>query len=248
MQQLVTIGMGQLGQIFSVGALKLGYAVYPIRRGENLFIAQIQPIAVIVAVGEKDLNQVLVDFPTPWKNRIILIQNELLFHDWTTLGLSPTVASIWFEKKKGRLAKPLMPSIVFGNHAPLVQQLLNAVDLPCRQLDSEAALLQQLVLKNLYIVTTNVAGLALKDQATVRDLYQQHDLFEAVAQEVLNIQSKICKQHFLWQDFQQPLLEAFESDWDHVCCGRSALDRRSRALEQADQFKVMVPTMREVVK
>ena len=161
--EVVVIGLGQLGRVFAGGLLRSGHTVVPVNRCDDMVaLAQARPAPerVLVAVAENDLHAVLAALPDAWKPRAALIQNELLPRDWLAHGLvDPTVISVRFEKKKGTDAKPLIPSPVAGPGAALLCRALTAIDLPCREVALGDALLFELVRKNVYILTTNLAGL-----------------------------------------------------------------------------------------
>jgi len=124
----VIIGLGQLGRVFAGGLLRVGCSVVPLNRNDDMAaLARVHPNPerVLVAVGENDLHTVLGNLPDVWKSRIALIQNELLPRDWQAHGLvNPTVISVWFEKKKGIDAKPLIASPVAGPGADLLLRAL----------------------------------------------------------------------------------------------------------------------------
>ena len=57
-QPVIIIGMGEMGELFARGFLKLGYPVYPVLRGMDLVLEASrvpEPALVIVAVGEDDI-------------------------------------------------------------------------------------------------------------------------------------------------------------------------------------------------
>jgi len=54
---------------------------------------------VVIAVAEKDIQAVLQEIPPSWRNKLVLLQNELLPNDWLKHNLDPGVISVWFEKK-----------------------------------------------------------------------------------------------------------------------------------------------------
>ena len=86
-------------------------------------------------MAEKDLHQVLNQIPAVWRDRLILLQNELLPHDWQQHELhNLTVISVWFEKKKGQDAKVIVPSPAYGPHAGLVHDALAHLDIPVQVL------------------------------------------------------------------------------------------------------------------
>lgn len=246
---VVVIGLGQLGRVFAGGFLRAGHPVVPVNRGDNLAEAATlhrAPEAVVAAVAEGDLHSLLEALPETWWPRLVLLQNELLPRDWETFtAVPPTVVSVWFEKKKGIDAKPILPSPVFGPAADLVCRALHAVDLPCRPLQSNAELVFELTRKNLYILTSNIAG--LKTGGSVGLLWKSHRaLAEAVADEVLDIQAWLTGETLDRKRLLAGMLEAFDADPEHLCTGRSAPARLARALSFADQAGLKVPTLRTI--
>lgn len=246
---VVVIGLGQLGRVFAGGLLRSGHAVVPANRGDDLAalaVAHPSPEQVLVAVGENDLHAILASMPERWKPRVALIQNELLPRDWEAYGYTdPTVVSVWFEKKKGIDAKPLIASPAAGPGAALLCRALNTIDLPCREVASGDELLFELVRKNVYILTTNIAG--LKTGGTVSQLWTQHESFaRQVANEVIDIQDTLTGVQHDRDALIAGMLEAFDGDPQHGCTGRSAPSRLARALSHADVAGLAVPTLRSL--
>ena len=249
MNEVVVIGLGQLGRVFAGGLLRTGNTVIPVNRNDDMTaLAQRHPSPelVLVAVGENDLHTVLAALPKVWEARVALIQNELLPCDWQANGyVDPTVISVWFEKKKGIDTKPLIASPVAGPGAALLCRALNAVDLPCREVALGDALLFELVRKNVYILTTNIAG--LKIGGTVSELWSQHEAFaRQVANDVIDVQDALTGVKHDRDALIAGMLEAFEGDPQHGCTGRSAPARLKRALQHADAFELVVPTLRSL--
>ncbi len=249
MSETIIIGLGQLGRVFAGGLLRAGCTVVPVNRGDDMAaLAQrhVAPDMVLIAVAEADLHAVLATLPDIWKPCVALIQNELLPHDWTEHGYTdPTVMSVWFEKKKGTDAKPLIASPVAGRGAALLCRALMAVELPCRQVALGDDLLYELVRKNVYILTTNIAG--LKTGGTVSQLWAQHEVFaRQVANEVMDIQDALTGVANDRDKLIAGMLEAFDGDPEHGCTGRSAPARLARALQHADAFKLSIPTLRSL--
>lgn len=247
MSEVIIIGLGQLGRVFAGALLRAGHTVVPANRGDDLAaLAQRHPgpALVLVAVGENDLHPALAAIPAHWKPRVALIQNELLPQDWERHGYAnPTVMSVWFEKKKGSDARPLIPSPVAGPGATLLVEALATVDLPARETAPGEALLFELVVKNVYILTTNLAG--LRTGGTVTQLWAQHEAFtRAVANEVMDIQDRLAGHAFDRETLVSGMLDAFAGDPEHGCTGRSAPARLARALSHADHFGLAVPTLR----
>ncbi|NWG86718.1 MAG: hypothetical protein HXY26_04270 [Hydrogenophilaceae bacterium] len=250
-KNVVLIGLGQLGRVFAGGLLRTGHTVVPVNRGDDMDIVAAkwpEPALVLVAVAETDLHSVLANLPPVWKNRIGLLQNELLPRDWIGHKLSePTVISVWFEKKKGMDAKPLLPSPAFGPAAGRLVTALGALDLPARTLPDAASLEWELVRKNLYILVSNIAGLAVGGD--VGSLWNQHrDLAEAVAADVLDIQDWLTGREHDRLKLVQGMLEAFNADPLHGCAGRTAPARLKRAMQHADEAGLSVATLRKIAR
>ncbi len=246
---VVVIGIGEMGGVFARGFLRAGYPVFPATRQSDLAeVARAIPTPelVLVTVAENDLHGVLEQLPPAWFQRIGLLQNELLPGDWEQYGFAqPTVISVWFEKKKGQDVRVLIPSPAVGKQAGLQQEALGSIDIPVRVLDSATELLFELVVKNVYIVTTNCAGLVTG--GTVSELWANHrELAEAIAREVIRIQESLTGQSFDADDLIQGMLTAFEGDPEHNCMGRSAPVRLARAIRQADAAGLDVPRLREI--
>lgn len=246
---VVVIGIGEIGSVFARGFMRLGYPIVPVTRDMNLAVVAEEvrePEAVVVAVGENNLHATLADLPDAWRDRLILLQNELLPRDWGQHGLkNPTVISVWFEKKKGMDSKVVIASPAYGEHAPLLKAALGSLDIPVRELADEAELLFELVLKNLYILTTNIAG--LECGGNVRQLWLEHnELACAVAGDVLDIQEHLTGQTFDRKALIEGMIGAFDGDPEHGCMGRSAPARLQRALAIADEAGLEVPTLRRI--
>ncbi|MDQ6971290.1 MAG: hypothetical protein Q9M30_01435 [Mariprofundaceae bacterium] len=248
---VVVIGIGEIGSVFARGFMRLGYPIVPVMRDMDMAVVADElgnPEMVIVAVAEKDLQATLADLPDAWRDRLILLQNELLPRDWQQHGLSkPTVISVWFEKKKGMDSKVVIASPAYGELAPLLKGALGSLDIPVRELANDTELLFELVLKNLYILTTNIAG--LESGGNVRQLWLEHnDLACAVAGDVLDIQEHLTGQELSRTALIEGMLAAFDGDSEHGCMGRSAPARLARALSIADEAGLEVPTLRRIAK
>jgi len=245
--EIVLIGVGEIGGVFARGFLRLGYSVHPVTRDTDLLALSqrvTDPDLVVVAVGETSLRSVLSGLPAAWKDRLCLLQNELLPSDWRGIP-SPTVISIWFEKKPGMDAKVIIPSPVQGPGAGLVGRALAAVGIPTLTLDDDRQLLAELVVKNLYILTTNIAGLDVG--GTVDELWRHHRaLAMRVAGDVLRLQEKLTGERFDHAALIERMLAAFAGDPAHKCMGRSAPARLDRALEHAERLQCDVPELRRI--
>jgi ketopantoate reductase len=246
---VIIIGIGEMGGVFARGFLRAGHPVYPANRATDLAELARQlpaPELVLVAVAENDLHPALEQIPATWQSRIALLQNELLPADWQPYGfVQPTVISVWFEKKKGKEVKVLIPSPAYGPAAGLLQESLGMIDIPVRILGSAAELQLELVIKNVYIITTNCAGLVTG--GTVSELWANHrELAENIAREVIQIQESLVGAELPADDLIKGMLKAFDGDPDHGCTGRSAPARLARALQQADAGGLAVAELRKV--
>ena len=247
-KSVVVVGLGEMGSVFARGFLRSGYTVHPVVRGvEMQTVADEvpQPELVLIAVGEADLHEQLVKVPEIWKDRLVLLQNELLPRDWQRHNLDPTVISVWFEKKKGQDSKVIIPSPVFGKHAQQVADALASIDIASTVLTDEAALLHELVLKNVYILTTNIAGLEVG--GNVGQLWQDNKLVaESVALDVIRLQEALTGKALDHQSLLDGMVNAFNGDPEHMCMGRSAPVRLQRALMLAEQNNLSLSMLERI--
>jgi len=246
---VVLIGIGEMGGVFARGLLKAGHTVYPVMRGADLdqvIKDNLEPTAVVIAVGEKDIQDVLAKMPDAWHDKLVLLQNELLPGDWQKHHIkNPTVISVWFEKKAGQDVKEIIPSPVYGPRADLIRSSLKTIDVFCRVLADADDLVFELVLKNLYILTVNISGLITG--GTVGDLWNNHQpLARDVAGDVLDVQFALIGKELDRERLINGLVKAFEGDMDHKCMGRSAPTRLARAIAMADQHNIEAKKLREI--
>jgi hypothetical protein len=130
---VVLLGGGEMGSVFARGLLKLGHPVYPVTRGISVTDAAkhiSEPTAVIVAVGEGNIHEILADIPQVWHEKLVLSQNELLPVDWQRHALEQvTTISVWFEKKPGQDFKVIIPSPVYGPFAELIHDAFGVLNI-----------------------------------------------------------------------------------------------------------------------
>lgn len=248
-KKVVILGVGEMGAVFSRGFLRIGIPVYPVVRAMNVQSAASElpnPDLVILAVAEKDLQATLANVPKQWRSRLVLLQNELLPKDWLQHELTdPTVISVWFEKKKGQDVKVLVPSPAFGQGAALIKQALASIDIPVNVIASEARMEAELVLKNIYILTTNIAGLVCGGD--VESLWNEHNtLARDVANDVMDIQEWLIGKTIDRQKAFEGFVEAVQGDLSHQCMGRSAQVRLSRAIALADEAGLNINKIRSI--
>jgi hypothetical protein len=262
LQPVLVVGLGQLGCLFSEGFLRLGHPVIPVLRGDSLpeLYGKHSPCAILVATGEDDLPPVLQGLPPEAKNRVTLIQNELRPAQWLEHQVNPTVAVVWFEKRKGKAPHVVLPSVLSGEMAPWMTRCFAKLDLPCRTVSTMNELYHELVFKNLYILGLNLAGLGKVDGISpqqARDLVSSHqDLFSNLLTEILALEFALLQEavllypsaglgevHLDKEKLYQDLLSAIQADPDHNCAGRSARRRLARALEHARRLSLPVPLL-----
>ncbi len=247
-KSIVVVGLGEVGSVFARGFLRLGYSVQPVTRNMDMqHVADFMPDPelVLIAVGEADLHQQLKKIPEVWKNKLVLLQNELLPRDWLQYSLDPTIISVWFEKKKGQDSKVIIDSPVYGKHAELVSEALATIDIATRVLHSKAKLLHELVLKNLYILTTNISGLEVG--GNVGDLWSKHKtLAGGVANDVIRLQEMLTGEVLDHNALISGMVDAFNGDKEHMCMGRSAPVRLQRALVLAKENNLSLPMLERI--
>jgi ketopantoate reductase len=247
---VIIIGMGELGELFAQGFLKLGFPVVPVLRSTSTasLAREIpEPELVLVAVGEDDLQSVLDQLPENWGKDLALLQNELMPRDWTRHSLpQPHVVVVWFDKKKGRPCVSVLPTLVAGPKAKLIVSALTRIDVPCRAIP-ETEVLFEMIRKNLYILTINIAG--LRTGGTVSQLWDQHrSLAQAVASEILDIQEWLAGETLPRERLLNGMLQGFDGDPNHICTGRSAPVRMRRALQIAREAGIDTPTLDAIAR
>lgn len=250
-QPVIVIGLGEMGSVFARALLKIGHPVYPVAR--NTDINELandipNPLMVLVAVGENDLQTTLKQIPSAWHDCIAMLQNELLPRDWENYSfVNPTVISVWFEKKKGQDSKVLISSPCFGPNSPLLVEALATLDIPANEVSSAEEMEQELLIKNVYILTTNISGLISK--GNVEDLWDNHNVLALeVANEVMDIQATLVGHELKREKLIQGFKKGIDGDLAHMCMGRSAPGRLSRAIEQADNEGLKVSKLRDIQK
>ena len=245
---VIIIGIGEMGGVFARGFLRSGYPVYPVTREFDLqqVASEVrEPASVLIAVAEKALPEILQQIPEAWANKLCLLQNELLPNDWEWMEQPPTVISVWFEKKQGMDTKVIIPSPVYGPQAELLAEALAALNIPSRILHNPDELLFELVVKNLYILTSNIAGLITG--GSVGELWKNHNVFTLeVAEEIITLQEALTEAYFDHEKLIEAMVSAFNGDPDHQCMGRSAPARLDRALKYAKQYNLKLDTLQTI--
>ena len=245
---LVIYGVGQLGQLFAGGALRLGLRVTPIVRATDralVFRDLPRGTPIFLTVSEDMLPAAVDDVPPDRHGDVVLVQNELFPRRWHALGLdAPTVLVVWLSKKKGRPVEVARPTFAWGRHAQLAVEMHRALDVPAQVLDDEAALHQELVSKFAFILTINALGLAEnlplgawleKDRRRVMSLVDEARLLAEA-----HLGTSVDAEYV-----ELAVLEAMAALKDYPARGRTAHERIERALRDAAAFGLELPRLVE---
>lgn len=246
---IVIIGIGELAGVFARGFLRCGHPVYPITRDMDMALEYRQipePCLVLLAVPEDALHPLLERLPEAWRDKVGLLQNELLPRDWQRHQLhNPTVTVVWFEKKPGQALTNILYSPSYGPAAPIIAAALQSQGIPAPVLDSEAALLYELLRKGLYILTVNICGLA--DNRPVGELWRERQSWmRDVAAEVLAVQEWLVGQALQREKLIAGMAEGIADCPERYCLGRRAQARLRRTLDYAAQAGLTVPALHEI--
>lgn len=247
---VVLVGVGEMGGVFAKALLGAGHTVVPVTRTMSLSTVAEQtpdPSLVLVTVGEADLGAVLEAMPDIWRDRVGLIQNELLPRDWLSHGIvDPTVAVVWFEKKPGLDTKVIIASPIAGPSANLLSSALDGAGIASTVVATDA-IVDELVTKNLYILIANIAG--LETGGTVSEMWNQHEaLARQVGAEVLHVQEYLVGAPIDGDAAYEGMLAAFEGDPDHGTTGRSAPMRLARVLAHASDAGIEAEKLEEIAR
>ncbi len=241
---VVIIGMGELGGEFACGFLRGGYPVVPVLRGMAMAeVAVPEPVLVLIAVAENDLQRVLEQLPMAWRDHIVLVQNELTPRDWQCHGLkNVTVAVVWFEKKPGKPLTDILFTPVFGPKAGVVIKTLNRVGVTTHLLASGEELIFELARKSLYILTLNIA--ALKIPVSAGEIWRHHnELACQVAGEVLQVLELRFGRPLPRQLLIEAMAAGIEDYPNRPARGRRAVERLERVLAEARDADLVLPVL-----
>lgn len=248
-EPIVIVGIGNMGGVFAQAFLKIGHPVYPVTpASDSTAVAQAlpNPLIVLVAITEDDLHAVLETIPDVWRNRIGLLQNEILPRDWESHDLhEPTVIVVWFEKRRTTAPAPYFPTLAFGPQAAVVVDGLKAIGIPAEEIDSRQRLVYELVRKNLWVITLQVVGLIT--EGTIGEVWENHkELCTEIAKDVLDVQEALVGTEVPRERLLDQLAHDFEEQPSKSTSGRSALGRLQRTIAWADKFGLSVATLRKI--
>ncbi len=250
---VVVVGLGELGGVFARGFLRLGHPVVPVTRStsaEQALGAAPEPRLVLVTVGEDDLDAALDALPAPFRAQVGLVQNELYPSQWMAHGTSaPTVVIVWFEKKRGRDVIEVRPTLVSGPAEQLVVDALSALSISASVI-APADLAHELCVKNLYILTLNLAGLEMKDGKAGELLGAERSLFDELVPELIRLERALFGEHVSFDDarLRLDLEKSIQADPAHGCAGRSAPRRLERNIAHARRLGLDLPCLERLAK
>lgn len=240
------LGAGQLGRTLGGGLLACGVSVDVALRGDTIETWS-QYDFILVAVGEKDLKSAIEAIPIEARNRLVLLQNDLVPETWRALHITqPTVLVVWFEKKKGKALQVVRTSDLSGPQSALFTRVFEAIDAPTR-IVSEREIVASLVVKNLYINGSNAMGLKLGGGTTGSLVTEHRASATSLLRELFLIErSRLSAEEQSLVD-EDALLEetfaAFASEPQHGLLGRTAQERVARAQTRARESNLATPLL-----
>lgn len=245
-RELVVFGVGQLGQLYAAGALRLGLRVTPITRHDDptTVLADL-PLGtpILLAVSEDDLGPAVSKIPPARWGDLCLVQNELFPARWRALGLTePTILVVWLSKKKARPVEVARVSPAYGKHAAIMTAMFEALELPAKALEDTAALDVELVAKFAFILTINALGLV--ENLTLGEWLARDP--ETVARLVTEAQA-LGEAHLGHpvprEEIHARVEEAMRGLSTYPARGRTASARLARAKVDAERFGLDVPAL-----
>ncbi|MCA9562416.1 MAG: hypothetical protein KC561_02960 [Myxococcales bacterium] len=243
-KHMITIGPGQLGRLFSGGALRLGMTVIPATRATGVAPALAQSAAgnpILVTVGEAALMEVLASLPSDRRKDVILVQNELLPAELAELGVEPTYAVVWTSVKPGQPIQVGARTGLFGEHAGLMARIHETLDLPFTLLQSASALKGELSAKYALILTINALGMA-EDLRLDQWLERDPDLVRAVVEDAMTLGGRLLGDGEVDGDVDL-VVSALQNLGPIRARGRSAPARVERASQDAARLALALPAI-----
>ena len=126
---------------------------------------------------------------------------------------------------------------------------MESLGIPSWEVGNAAEIEYELVRKNVYILTTNITGLALPPGTDVDAMWNEHqELARTIADEVMDIQFWLIGKKLDREKLIEGMVEGIQGDLEHKCMGRSAPARLQRNLGFADEAGLAVPKLREIAE
>lgn len=260
--EVVVIGMGQLGELFAGAFIQSGRTVVPVIRGQALSTRLPLDVELILsAVGEESAQEVISNIPDTHLDRLVLLQNELRPLAWlsryaplTTSCLrerAPTICIVWFEKKAAKAPVQVLPSVLFGELAPIMAIALDQLHLTHRTVLTQAELHHELCLKNLYILGLNIGG--LRGATVASELLKDGSGFAPLVDELIGLEQASLSVSGATTQLDGPRLkfeleQAILADPNHSCAGRSAPARLRRTLQLGRDLDHQLPICKKTAE
>lgn len=250
-RELGVIGIGQLGQLYAGGALRLGLRVTPLLRGQDrpAFYDALPPgTPLLLSLPEDALAGEVAQVPAARKDDVVLVQNELFPTQWRALGLAnPTVLTVWLSKKKSRPVEVARATLAHGPFARLFVQIHEALGLPARVATDESELLQDIVAKYVFILTINALGLV--ENLTLGEwLKRDPEGVRALIAEAARLGSWHAGQEVPPERLTPAVLAAMEALHGYPARGRSAGERLARAQRDLAEATIAAPRLLEIAR
>lgn len=244
MKDLAVIGMGQLGQLFSAGALRAGFRVTAVLRSHDLSgrLADLPLDApVLVSVGEADLPEVLARLDAERVASAMLVQNGLTRARLDELAASSaTLANVWTNKKPGQPLIVGRPTALFGTNAETFAAIHAGVGIPSEMARTELEIDTDIVGKYAFILTINALG--HRRGGTVGDLLDScPDEVDVWLSAAVNLGAARAKVSVDESEAMRRAKEAMSSMRSMPAAGRSAERRLNAAIMEASELGVALP-------
>lgn len=253
MNDVIVYGLGELGRLLAGGALRCGYRVLPITRQTNpqsVLDSADATAAIVVAVGESELPDVLTSLPGAARDRVVLLQNELFPDIWLSAGASaPTVMVPWLLQKASLPQIQMQPTPVYGRYADLLAEIHQALGLGAHKLSSEPALEDALAAKYALIVCINALG-SIENRTMGQWLHQAPSVVAALTTDATQVAYARFGRAGEAEDHVglvlQQVRQAMKTLSSIPSAGRTAKLRVERALSLARRFDVETPALSRV--
>jgi hypothetical protein len=242
------VGMGQLGRALGEGLLITGFTVTGFKRSDIDYSTFSETELAVVATGEDDLEPVLDRLPESWrKGRLVLLQNELLPTQWKPHEVEdPTILVVWFSKKPGQPIREYRSSPVWGPKALEIRDALEALDLTAEILPDWEATMFELITKNAYIWTQNIAALYIADPVAEKVILEHQAFLDDLIAETVAIQERAAGVTVDLKKVQEQVKSSIARDGSRKLGGRTAPRRLERLMALGKRLSFEMPVVTEV--
>jgi hypothetical protein len=245
MDQMVVLGVGELGKLFAGAALAEGLQVTPITRGvtpAHVLSARPPHAPILVSVGEDALERALDSLPASRHDDAVLVQNELWPSVWQSRGFRPSLMLPWVLQKPGLPRTVVGTTPVFGAHADLLGALCRRLAIPSAPI-TEPEVPQALADKYTFILVINALG-CWRDELLGRFLADAQPQITALCQEASALSAALLGAPVDPARSHRLTLDAMAAMASVRARGRTASARVARALGHAADHGLDVPALR----